>query len=68
MGVKWARPMLKLLIHMEFLAMDLQRVVEAFLLAENRLLRDALIRLLNKKGDIRVVGASPYSRLPHTRK
>jgi two-component system, NarL family, response regulator DevR len=53
------------LVSME-LAMDLQnadlpRVVEAFILAENRLLREALIRVLTKKGDIRVVGASPYS-------
>jgi len=35
-------------------------VADAFLLAENRLLRDALVRLLAKK-DVRVVGASPYS-------
>ncbi len=41
--------------------MDLQRVVEAFILAENRLLREALVRVLTKKGDIRVVGACPYS-------
>jgi len=41
--------------------MDLQRVVEAFVLAENRLLREALVRVLTKKGDIRVVGACPYS-------
>lgn len=34
---------------------------EVFLLAENRLLREALVRLLAKKGDIRVVGASSYS-------
>lgn len=40
---------------------DLQGVVEAFLLAENRLLREALVRLLTKKRDIRVVGASSYS-------
>jgi DNA-binding NarL/FixJ family response regulator len=43
-------------------SMGLQTVVEAFLLAENRLLREALVRVLTKKGDIRVVGASPYSR------
>lgn len=36
-----------------------------FLLAENRLLREALIRLLNKKNDIRVVGANPYSPAVH---
>ncbi|MFZ0762117.1 MAG: response regulator transcription factor [Candidatus Sulfotelmatobacter sp.] len=41
--------------------MDMQSAVEAFILAENRLLREALIRLLTKKGDIRVVGASSYS-------
>ena len=34
---------------------------EVFLLAENRLLREALVRLLAKKGEIRVVGASSYS-------
>ena len=34
---------------------------QVFLLAENRLLREALVRLLTKKGDIRVVGASSYS-------
>jgi two-component system response regulator DevR len=32
-----------------------------FLLAENRLLREALIRILSKREDIRVVGAAPYS-------
>ncbi|HTZ83828.1 MAG TPA: response regulator transcription factor [Candidatus Acidoferrales bacterium] len=35
-------------------------IAEVYLLAENRLLREALVRLLAKK-DIRVVGASPYS-------
>ena len=34
---------------------------KVFLLAENRLLREALIRILAKKSDIRVVGAAPYS-------
>jgi len=34
---------------------------EVVLLAENRLLRDALVRLLSKKSDIRVLGATPYS-------
>lgn len=34
---------------------------EVFLLAENRLLRDALVRLLCKKSDIRVLGAAPYA-------
>jgi len=37
--------------------------VAVFLLAENRLLREALIRLLSKKDDIRIVGSGPYS--PH---
>ncbi len=41
--------------------MDFQEIVEVFLLAENRLLREALIRILAKKSDIRVVGAAPYS-------
>src|SRR5580700_6362567 len=31
-----------------------------FLLAENRLLREALLRILSKKDDIRVVGAGTY--------
>ena len=34
---------------------------EVFLLAENRLLREALARILGKKNDIRVVGAANYS-------
>jgi DNA-binding NarL/FixJ family response regulator len=42
------------------------RTVDVFLLAENRLLREALIRILSKKTDIRVVGAAPYS--PTTQK
>src|SRR5215831_235096 len=45
--------------------MSSQRVAQVFLLAENRLLREALIRLLTKKSDIRVVGASPYSAAVH---
>ena len=32
-----------------------------FLLAENRLLREALLRILSKKDDIRVVGSGAYS-------
>ena len=36
-------------------------VATVFLLAENRLLREALRRILSKKDDIRVVGASSYS-------
>src|SRR5271170_1289551 len=35
-------------------------VVQVFILAENRLLREALTRILNKKSDIRVVGASAF--------
>jgi DNA-binding NarL/FixJ family response regulator len=35
--------------------------VQVFILAENRLLREALTRILSKKSDIRVVGASAYS-------
>jgi len=32
-----------------------------FLLAENRLMREALLRVLSKKDDISIVGAAPYS-------
>ncbi len=35
--------------------------IPVFLLSENRLLREALARILNKKSDINVVGASAYS-------
>ena len=35
-------------------------VASVFLLAENRLLREALLRVLSKKDDIRVVGAGSY--------
>jgi DNA-binding NarL/FixJ family response regulator len=34
--------------------------VQVFILAENRLLREALTRILNKKSDMRVVGASAF--------
>jgi len=37
------------------------KMAEVFLLAENRLLREALIRILTTKSNIRVVGAAPYS-------
>lgn len=40
-------------------------MADVFLLAENRLLREALVRLLAKKSDIQVVGASPYSSGVH---
>jgi two-component system response regulator DevR len=43
----------------------LQCTAKVFLLAENRLLREALIRLLTKRSDTRVVGASPYSLSVH---
>jgi DNA-binding NarL/FixJ family response regulator len=36
-------------------------LASVFLLAENRLLREALLRILSKKDDIRVVGAGAYS-------
>jgi len=42
--------------------MESKQVAEVFLLAENRLLREALIRILNTKSNIRVVGAAPYSQ------
>jgi DNA-binding NarL/FixJ family response regulator len=45
--------------------MSTQWTAEVFLLAENRLLREALVRLLAKKSDIRVVGANPYSPAVH---
>ena len=35
--------------------------IAVFLLAENRLLREALARILNKKNDIDVVGAAAFS-------
>lgn len=40
-------------------------IAQVFLIAENRLLREALVRLLTKKSDIRVVGANPYSAATH---
>jgi DNA-binding NarL/FixJ family response regulator len=41
--------------------MESKRAAEVFLLTENRLLREALIRILTTKTDIRVLGAAPYS-------
>jgi two-component system, NarL family, response regulator DevR len=38
-----------------------ESAVSVFLLAENRLLREALIRLLSKKDDILIVGSGVYS-------
>ena len=40
---------------------DAVESVQVFILAENRLLREALARILGKKNDIRVVGASAFS-------
>jgi DNA-binding NarL/FixJ family response regulator len=40
-------------------------VVEVFLLAENRLLREALVRFLAKSDDILVVGTGSYSLAAH---
>lgn len=40
-----------------------QDIVALFLLAENRLLREALLRLLSKKDDIRIVGSGSNSSL-----
>jgi DNA-binding NarL/FixJ family response regulator len=39
----------------------MRKVVKLFLLAENRLLREALIRSLSTKSELRIVGASAYS-------
>ena len=41
--------------------MNTEVSIPVFLLAENRLLREALARILNKKNDITVVGAATYS-------
>jgi DNA-binding NarL/FixJ family response regulator len=43
----------------------MRKITEVFLLAESRLLREALIRLLGKKSDVRVVGANAYSSGAH---
>ena len=43
----------------------MRKVAEVFLLAENRLLREALIRLLSKRSEVRVVGANAYSSTVH---
>ena len=43
----------------------MRKIADVFLLAENRLLREALIRLLNKKSEVRVVGANGYSPSVH---
>jgi DNA-binding NarL/FixJ family response regulator len=43
----------------------MRKITEVFLLAESRLLREALIRLLSKKSDVCVVGANAYSPGAH---
>lgn len=40
---------------------DLIETVQVFILAENRLLREALTRILSKKNDIKVVGACAFT-------
>jgi DNA-binding NarL/FixJ family response regulator len=45
--------------------MSVLKTADVFLLAENRLLREALVKLLSKKSDIRVVGANSYSPAVH---
>jgi DNA-binding NarL/FixJ family response regulator len=45
--------------------MSSQPIVDVFVLAENRLLREALLRVLAKKNEIRVVGANSYSSDVH---
>jgi DNA-binding NarL/FixJ family response regulator len=43
----------------------MRKTTEVYLLAENRLLREALIRLLSKRSEVRVVGANAYSPAVH---
>lgn len=43
----------------------MRRGTKVILLAENRLLRESLVRLLGKKSDVQVVGAHPYSPCVH---
>jgi len=43
----------------------MRKAAEVFLLAENRLLREALIRLLSKRREVRVVGSNSYSPAVH---
>lgn len=43
----------------------MRKIPDVFLLAENRLLREALIRLLSKRNEVRIVGASTYSPSVH---
>jgi|SRR5579872_790377 DNA-binding NarL/FixJ family response regulator len=43
----------------------MRKILDVFLLAENRLLREALIRLLSKRTEVRIVGANGYSPAVH---
>ena len=43
----------------------MRKISDVFLLAENRLLREALIRLLGKRNEVRVVGANTSSPSVH---
>jgi two-component system, NarL family, response regulator DevR len=43
----------------------MRKIADVYLLAENRLLREALIRLLGKKSELRIVGANAYSPVVH---
>jgi len=43
----------------------MRKPAAVYLLAENRLLREALIRLLNKRSEVSVVGANAYSETVH---
>ena len=43
----------------------MRKIPDVFLLAENRLLREALIRLLGKRKEVRIVGANTYSSSVH---
>lgn len=43
----------------------MRKISDVFLLAENRLLREALIRLLGKRNEVRIVGANTYSPSVH---
>ena len=44
---------------------DMQKLYEVFLLAQNRLLRESLLRLINGRNGVRVVGACDYSLTVH---
>lgn len=43
----------------------MRKLAEVYLLAENRLLREALIRLLSKSNELRIVGSNAYSPAVH---